>query len=64
MLEDAARRGDLPRDVDAGLLMDVYAGTLLYRVLCRRPTDGVIDKLVGLLVAGEIPRGGPETGPA
>jgi AcrR family transcriptional regulator len=64
MLADAARRGDLPPDVDAGLLLDVYAGTLLYRVLCRRPTDGVIDKLVGLLIAGEIPCTGPETGPA
>jgi AcrR family transcriptional regulator len=54
MLEDAARRGDLTPDVDAGLLLDIYAGTLLYRVLCLRPTDGVIDKLVGLLIAGEI----------
>jgi AcrR family transcriptional regulator len=59
MLEDAARRGDLPPDVDAGLLLDIYAGTLLYRLLCRRPTEGVIEKLVGLLVEGEIPRSGP-----
>jgi AcrR family transcriptional regulator len=64
ILEDAARRGDLPPDVDTDLLLDIYTGTLLYRLLCRRPTEGVIEKLVGLLVEGEIPRSGPETGPA
>ena len=62
MLEDGARRGDLPPDVDAGLLQDIYAGTLLYRLLCRRSTDDVVDKLLGLLVDGEIPRRRPETG--
>jgi hypothetical protein len=64
MLEDAARRGDLPADVDADLLLDIYAGTLLYRLLCRRSTDGVVDKLLGLLVEGEIPRRRPETEPS
>lgn len=64
MLEDAARRGDLPADVDAGLLLDIYAGTLLYRLLCRRSTDGVVDKLLGLLVEGEIPRRRPGTEPS
>lgn len=64
MLEDAARRGDLPADVDAGLLLDIYAGTLLYRLLCRRSTDGVVDKLLGLLVEGEIPRRSPGTEPS
>jgi len=64
MLEEGARRGDLPPDVDAGLLQDIYAGTLLYRLLCRRSTDDVVDKLLGLLVDGEIPRRGPATGTA
>lgn len=58
MLVDAAGRGDLPPDVDAGLLLDIYAGTLLYRLLCRRSTDGVVDKLLDLLFEGQIPRRG------
>ena len=62
MIEDAAARGDLPPDVDAGLLQDVYAGTLLYRVLCRRPTDDVVDKLLTLLLDGTTPRRSVEPG--
>ncbi|WP_433295569.1 TetR/AcrR family transcriptional regulator [Pseudonocardia sp. CA-142604] len=62
MIEDAAARGDLPPDVDAGLLQDVYAGTLLYRVLCRRPTDDVVDKLLTLLLDGSTPRRSVESG--
>jgi AcrR family transcriptional regulator len=62
VLGDAARRGDLPPDVDTDLLLDICTGTLLYRLLCRRPTEGVVEKLVDLLVAGEVPRRGPETG--
>jgi hypothetical protein len=58
MIEDAARRGDLPADVDADLLLDVCAGTLLYRLLCRRPTEDVVDRLVDLVVEGRIPRTG------
>lgn len=59
MIEDAARRGDLPADVDADLLLDVCAGTLLYRLLRRRPTEDVLDRLVDLVVEGRIPRTGP-----
>jgi AcrR family transcriptional regulator len=57
IIEDAADRGDLPADVDAHLLHDIYAGTLLYRLLVsRRPTDGVVEKLVDLFFDREIPR--------
>jgi hypothetical protein len=63
MLEDAAGRGDLPPNLDAGLLLDIYAGTLLYRLLCRRSTDGVVDKLLDLIVEGEIPRRTPGAEP-
>lgn len=59
VIEDAAARGDLPADTDAGLLQDIYAGTLLYRVLSRRSTDDVVDSLLGLLLDGEIPRRPP-----
>ena len=63
MIEDAGRRGALPSDVDADLLLDVCAGTLLYRLLCRRPTEDVVDRLVDLVVEGRIPRTGPQTEP-
>ena len=64
MLVDGSRQGDLPPDVDAGLLLDIYSGTLLYRLLCRRSTDDVVDKLLDLLVDGEIPHRRPEIEPA
>ena len=48
--------------MDAGLLQDVYAGTLLYRVLCRRPMDDVVDKLLTLLLDGSTPRRSVESG--
>jgi AcrR family transcriptional regulator len=59
-VEDAAQRGDLPADVDDQLVQDIYTGTLLFRVLCRRSTDDVTAKLVELLVDGEMPRRTPE----
>jgi AcrR family transcriptional regulator len=62
MIERAAERGELPADIDAGLLQDIYAGTLLYRVLCRRSTEHVVDRLLALLLDGELPRRVPETG--
>lgn len=64
MLAAAARRGDLPPDVDSGLLFDVVVGTLLYRLLCRRSTDEAVEGLLGLLVDGRAPRRSPEPGHA
>jgi AcrR family transcriptional regulator len=59
-VEDAAQRGVLPADVDARLLQDIYTGTLLFRVLCRRSTDDVPAKLLELLVDGRTPRRTPK----
>jgi AcrR family transcriptional regulator len=56
MIRAAADRGELPADVDAPLLQDIYTGTLLYRVLCGRPTQGVVEKLLDLLLDGAVPR--------
>lgn len=58
ILHRAAERGDLPRDVDAELLFDLYAGTIFYRVLISGEpvTDHLVDQFVGLLLDGEIPR--------
>ncbi len=56
ILEAAARGGELPSDVDTGLLQDIYAGTLLYRLLCRRTTSDAVDQLLDLLLDGTIPR--------
>jgi AcrR family transcriptional regulator len=57
MLDDMARRGDLPSDVDAALLHDVYVGTMFYRALLGRPrTPRVVDQLVDLLLDGRLPR--------
>ncbi len=56
-LADAAGRGDLPPDVDVEFLQDVYTGTLLYRLLCRRSTRVTVDQLVELLLDGRLPRG-------
>ncbi|MHC8505109.1 hypothetical protein HF519_14125 [Pseudonocardia bannensis] len=61
ILEEAANRGDLPPDTDALLLQDILVGTLLYRLLVsRRPTDGVVEKLVDLFLDGQVPRTVPE----
>lgn len=57
LLADIAGRGDLPADVDAALLHDIYAGTLFYRALMRREHDRrVVDKLTDLLLDGRVPR--------
>lgn len=53
LVEDGARAGELPLDLDAGLLHDILAGTLLYRVLCGRSTNDVLDTLLDLLVDGD-----------
>jgi AcrR family transcriptional regulator len=52
-----AARGDLPADVDAGLLLDIYSGTLLYRVLLSREpvSESIIDQLTDLLLRGTAP---------
>lgn len=55
-LVDAVGRGDLPPDVDLEFLQDVYTGTLLYRLLCRRSTGVTVDQLVELLLDGRLPR--------
>jgi AcrR family transcriptional regulator len=57
LLRLAARRGELPPDVDTELLLDVYAGAVFYRVLVSGEpvTDSLAEQLVGLLLDGKTP---------
>jgi hypothetical protein len=53
----AADRGELPSDLDTGLLLDVYAGAVFYRVLVSGEpvTDLLAEQLVSLLLDGKAP---------
>jgi hypothetical protein len=57
ILRRAADRGELPSDLDIGLLLDVYAGAVFYRVLVSGEpvTDLLAEQLVGLLLDGKAP---------
>lgn len=64
LIASMVQRGDLPTDVDAGLLHDIWAGTLFYRALLRRPhSPHVVDQLTDLLLDGRLPRS-PAAAPA
>lgn len=53
----AAGRADLPHDVDADLLLDIVAGTVLYRsLLGQEPDDRLVEQLTGLIVDCDLPR--------
>jgi len=56
-LRRAADRGELPSDLDIGLLLDVYAGAVFYRVLVSGEpvTDLLAEQLVDLLLDGKTP---------
>lgn len=57
VLHSAARRGDLPPDVDAYALLDTIAGAILFRALMRRgPTSTLVDQLTDLILDGRLPR--------
>ena len=58
ILERAITRGDLPTGSDIGLLQDIWAGTIFYRVLISREpvTEDLADRLVDLLLSGRVPR--------
>ena len=61
MLYEAAGRGDLPHDLDAGLTLDLIAGTLMYRkLLGDRDDDRIVDQLTSLIVDRRLPRSGAE----
>jgi len=57
ILRRAADRGELPADLDIDLLLDVYAGTVFYRVLVSGEpvTDLLAEQLVSLLLDGRAP---------
>lgn len=57
ILRHAVDRGKLPADLDIDLLIDVYAGTVFYRVLVSGEpvTDRLAEQLVGLLLDGNLP---------
>lgn len=54
LLERGVERGDIPADVDTGLLMDALAGTVFYRQLVSgEPIDQALpERLVDLLLPG------------
>jgi AcrR family transcriptional regulator len=57
LLDKARNEGRLPPTTDTTLMVDVYAGTVIYRAsLSREPLDDmVIDQIVNLLLHGSIP---------
>ena len=57
VLRRAAARGELPRQVDTDLLLDVYAGVVFYRVLISGEpvTELLAEQLVDLLLNGKTP---------
>jgi hypothetical protein len=61
LLYEAAGRGDLPHDVDGGLILDLIAGTIMYRnLLGHQSDDQMVDQLTSLIVDGRLPRAGAE----
>src|SRR6476646_10764397 len=70
VLRRAAARGELPPDVDIDVLLDVYAGAVIYRVFVSGEpvTSRRAEQLVGLLLDGQLPVkphfDDPETRPA
>jgi hypothetical protein len=57
ILRKAIDRGELPANVDVDLLMDVYVGAVLYRVVVSgEPVDeSLAEQLVSLLLDGKQP---------
>lgn len=57
ILDGAVGRGELPANLDAELLMDVFVGAVFYRVvLSGEPvTDTLAEQLVGLILDGRRP---------
>jgi AcrR family transcriptional regulator len=53
----AVDRGELPANLDIGLLMDVYAGAVFYRVVVSGApvNEHLAEQLVGLLLDGKKP---------
>jgi AcrR family transcriptional regulator len=61
LLYEAAGRGDLPHDLDAGLTLDLIAGTIMYRQLVGDDVgERFVDQIVGLIVDRRLPRAGAE----
>jgi AcrR family transcriptional regulator len=57
LLDKARAQGRLPPETDTALMVDLYAGTVVYRAtVSREPLDDVaIDQIVNLLLHGCIP---------
>ena len=61
LLYEAAGRGDLPHDLDAGLVLDLIGGTIMYRkLLGGQADDQIAEQLVSLIVDRQLPRAGVE----
>jgi len=58
VLERGIARGELPPDLDIALVMDIWAGTIFYRVLISgepvRPE--LAEQLADVLLNGQLPR--------
>jgi AcrR family transcriptional regulator len=57
LIQKAIERGDLPDDVDADLLMDIWAGTIFYRSLVSGGSmTQLSEKLADFILNGNVPR--------
>jgi AcrR family transcriptional regulator len=57
ILFSAAGRSELPHDVDAGLVLDIICGTVLYRrLLGKEPSSRLVEQLTGFIIDGNVPR--------
>lgn len=58
LIATAVERGDLPANVDADLLMDIWAGTIFYRSLISggSMTEHLDEQLADLILNGRLPR--------
>src|SRR5262249_27309061 len=60
LIDDAIRRGELPRGADALLLVETLFGAILHRLLLanERVDDDFLHRLVDLLLRGAVKGGG------
>jgi len=60
LLYSAAGRAELPHDIDANLILDVLAGTVVFHSLFgARPDAKLIDQMTDLIVESRLPRTRP-----
>ncbi|MEU9489189.1 TetR-like C-terminal domain-containing protein [Streptomyces decoyicus] len=58
LINRGIERGDIPEDVDVEIFMDIIAGPVFYRQVVTGVNfvDDLAEKIVDLLMAGQVPR--------